>query len=68
MSSPRSTWRAQRCRMKPIGADFGKLGAALRFIAGCRITEPGRGAGDERERIFHSVSVVKGEARRSPAL
>ena len=34
--------------------------------AGCRITEPGRGAGDERERMFHSVSVVKGEARRSP--
>ena len=35
--------------------------------AGCRITEPGRGAGDERERMFHGVSMVKGEARRGPA-
>ena len=35
--------------------------------AGCRITEPGRSAGDERERIFHGVSMVKGESRRGPA-
>jgi len=35
--------------------------------AGCRITEPGRGAGDERERSFHGVSMVKGESRRGPA-
>ena len=34
--------------------------------AGCRITEPGGGAGDERERMFHGVSVVKGEGRERP--
>src|SRR6185437_11167597 len=33
MPPPRSTWRAQRSRTKPIGADFGRLGTALRFIS-----------------------------------
>src|SRR5271170_2571893 len=47
--------------------DLGQLAVAFSGEqAGCRITEPGRGAGDERERIFHSVSLVKGEARKSP--
>src|SRR5271155_235845 len=31
--------------------------------AGCRITEPGRGAGDERDRMFHGRLRVKGEGR-----
>src|SRR6516162_3876914 len=29
----RSTWRAQRCRTKLIGADFGSVSTALRFIS-----------------------------------
>jgi hypothetical protein len=31
--------------------------------AGCRLAEPGSGAGDEGDRKFHGVSVVTGEGR-----
>src|SRR5712671_5362303 len=33
MPPPRSTWRAQRSRMKLIGADFGRVSTARRFIS-----------------------------------
>jgi hypothetical protein len=36
---------------------------ALGKCAGCRITEPGGGAGDERDRMFHGR--LRGEGGRS---